>query len=223
MLLAEELALLAIDPDSGRHQLGIRSDLNACLAGLLVAELLLDGSAVPGPKAKTIVPAGAALPEQPVLRAVAGIVADRGPKIRAILSHMDRGLDAEHGVGTGVSAVGGLVTAGVVGASRGGLRPPHELRRPEVRDELLGRLQAAAAADGPVERRTAVVLSMTGPAQLLEQVAPDRAGRRHARHRIDHVLEDTDLEPIGDIVRALRAEAASIAAVAATGAVVSSS
>ena len=43
MLLAEELALVAIKPDSGRHELGTRDQLNACLAGLLVAELLLDG------------------------------------------------------------------------------------------------------------------------------------------------------------------------------------
>ena len=42
MLLAEELALIAIDPESGRHALGTRDNLNACLAGLLVVELYLD-------------------------------------------------------------------------------------------------------------------------------------------------------------------------------------
>jgi hypothetical protein len=43
MLLAEALALVAIDPGSGRHAIGNRASLNACLAGLLVAELVLDG------------------------------------------------------------------------------------------------------------------------------------------------------------------------------------
>ena len=42
MLLAEELALIALDPESGRHAFGTRDNLNACLAGLLVAELHLD-------------------------------------------------------------------------------------------------------------------------------------------------------------------------------------
>ena len=224
MLLAEELALLAIDPETGRHRLGVRSDLNACLAGLLVAELLLDGVVVPGPKEKTLVPAGAAPPDNPALRAAAEVVATHGPKMKAILSHMDRGLTGHLGTGTWDTAVAGLERAGILGASGGGLRPRHDFLAPDVRQSLLERLQAAAAGDGPLERRTALVLSLTGPAQLLEDVAPDRHGRRHARHRIDHALEDTDLEPIGATVRALRAEAAAIAATtASTGAVIGGS
>ena len=39
LLLAEQLALVALDAESGRHALGTRTHLNACLAGLLVAEL----------------------------------------------------------------------------------------------------------------------------------------------------------------------------------------
>jgi len=42
VLLAAELALIALDPDSGRHALGTREQLNACLAGLLIAEVELD-------------------------------------------------------------------------------------------------------------------------------------------------------------------------------------
>ena len=42
LLLAEELALLAIDPATGRHGSGDRDPLNAALAGLLVAELVID-------------------------------------------------------------------------------------------------------------------------------------------------------------------------------------
>ena len=47
LLLAEELALLAIDPDRGRASIGERSLMNATLAGLLIAELLIDGVVAP--------------------------------------------------------------------------------------------------------------------------------------------------------------------------------
>jgi len=55
MLLAEELALVALNPDSGRHELGARDQLNACLAGLLVAELMLEGIVGPGEREDGIV------------------------------------------------------------------------------------------------------------------------------------------------------------------------
>lgn len=41
--MAEKLALVAIRPDSGRHLPGMRPQVNACLAGLLVAELVVEG------------------------------------------------------------------------------------------------------------------------------------------------------------------------------------
>ena len=175
MLLAEELALVAVDPETGRHRLGVRSDLNACLAGLLVAELLLDGVVAPGPKAKTVVPTDTSLPDNPALRAAADVVSTHGPKMKAILSHMDRGLTGQLGTGTWDTAVAGLERAGILGASGGGLRPRHDLLAPDVRQTLLERLQAAAAGDGPLEPRTALVLSLTGPAQLLEDVAATAA------------------------------------------------
>ena len=224
MLLAEELALVAIDPETGRHRLGVRSDLNACLAGLLVAELLLDGVAAPGPKQKMVVPSDAPLPDSPALRAAADVLATHGPKMKAILSHMDRGLTAQLGTGTWDTVIAGLERAGILGSSGGGLRPRHDLLAPDVRQSLLARLRAAATGDERMEPRTALVLSLTGPAQLLEDVAPERSSRRHARRRIDHALDDTDLEPIGATVRALRAEAAAAAAAAAsTGAVIGGS
>ena len=63
---------------------------------------------------------------------------------------------------------------------------------------------------------------MTGPAHLLEVVAPERRDRRHARDRIDHALDHTDLEPFGEVVRRLIAEATA-AAVAAVAVVAASS
>ncbi len=63
---------------------------------------------------------------------------------------------------------------------------------------------------------------MTGPAYLLEVVAPERHDRRHARDRIDHALDTTDLDPVGKAVRRLLAEAAAAAAVAVTAVVATS-
>ena len=63
-----------------------------------------------------------------------------------------------------------------------------------------------------------MLLSMTGPAQLLEVVAPDRRSRKHARRRIDNALDSTALEPIAESVRKVLAEAAAAVAVAASAA-----
>ncbi|MGH9189248.1 MAG: hypothetical protein ACRD0Q_04330 [Acidimicrobiales bacterium] len=49
---------------------------------------------------------------------------------------------------------------------------------------------------------------MAGPAKLLEIVSPDRRGRGHARRRIDHALDGTELESVGAVVRRLMADAA---------------
>lgn len=223
MLLAEELALVAIDPDSGRHVVGIRDRLNACLAGLLIAELVLDGSVTPGDRKGTVTVNGTHAPNSGLLAAALDIAAERGPKIRAVLSHMDRGLRHRLDAGTWDAVTGELETHGVIGPADG-LLHRHELRDVAARDAIVDRLRLAAAGDDPLEPRTALVLTMTGPANLLEVVAPERRTRRHARDRIDHGLEDTHLQPIGETVRRVLADAAAaVAAAAATGAVVAAS
>lgn len=208
MLLAEELALIALDPDSGRHALGTRDNLNACLAGLLVAELQLDDR-----------------PESPLLAAAAEVVAEVGPKPKAALSAMSRGLDRRLGMGTWDAVIAGLVDAGVVAPSSGGLRPRNEVTDRAGRDAVVARLRVAASGDDPLDVRTAVLLSMVGPAHLLELVAPDRAGRKHARRRTDHALDATSLQPVAESVRKVLAEAAAAVAssVAVTATVAASS
>jgi hypothetical protein len=86
MLMAEQLALVAIDPDSGHHQLGTRDGLNATLAGLLIAELALAGTVGPGDAKATIVPIGRPAPDSAVLAAAHEVIADKGPKVKAVLS-----------------------------------------------------------------------------------------------------------------------------------------
>ena len=222
MLLAAELALLSIDPDSGRHAMGNRDKLNACLAGLLVGELVVDGGAVAGERDGTVLVTDD-VPGDPVLAATADVVAVRGPKLKAVMSSMDRSLGKRLGTGTWDSVVGTLVAAGVLGAADGGLRPRHAVLEPAASDAVLGRLRHAAAGDEPLDTRTALVLTMTGPANLLEVVAPDRHGRKHARRRIDHALDESSLGDIGGVVRKLLAEAATAAAAAATTAAVAAS
>ncbi|MGI9033869.1 MAG: GOLPH3/VPS74 family protein [Acidimicrobiales bacterium] len=216
MLLAEELALVSIKPETGRHALGMGDQLNACLAGLLVAELLMEGLAQPGEDGDTVVLAGQPAPASATLAAAAKVVSEKGPKIKAVLSHMDRGLHQEVGMGIWNAVMSGLVEGGVVGPSSGSLLPHHELVDPAARDQVVSRLRAAAAGDDPIDPRTALVLSMTGPAYLLGVVAPDRHSRGHARQRIDHALDDSNLAPVVEAVRRLISEAAAAAAITAS-------
>lgn len=212
MHLAEELALVAIDPSSGRHGLGLRSELNACLAGLLVAELLIDGVIEIGDKEDRIVVTAKAEPKSTVLAAATAVVIEKGPKMRAILSHMDRGLTQRLGPGTWDAVVSNLIDEGVVAPTHRGVRSRNEVLQPFVRDAIVAALRVAAAGDAIVEPRLAVMLSMSGPAHLLEVVAPTRSTRRHARNRIDNALSGTPLEPVGRIVRRLISDATSAAA-----------
>ncbi len=198
LLLADELALIALDPDSGRTALGTRDSLNACLAGLLVAELHLDDR-----------------PEAPILDAAREVVDQAGPKLKSVLSAMSRGIERRLGVGTWDAVVGNLVDARIVAPAEGGLRPSHRVLDRAARAAIVARLQLAAAGDEPLDVRTAVLLSMTGPAQLLELVAPGRGGRKHARRRIDHALDATGLHPVAESVRKVLADAAAAAAAAA--------
>ena len=216
MLLAEELALVAVKPASGRHELGAGDQLNACLAGLLVAELLLEGFVGPGDRDDRIVAVpGRPAPQSPILAAALLVVAEKGPKMKAVLSHMSRGLQEHLGMSTWDAAVSGLTAAGILGPSTGGLLPRRPVIDPAARDAIVDRLRAAADAEGPIEPRTALVLSMTGPGQLLEVVAPERSTRKHARNRIDHALDGSDLEPVGKVVRRVIEEAAAVASAAA--------
>jgi len=98
----------------------------------------------------------------------------------------------------------------------------HPVLQPAVREELLERVRAAAAGEGEIEPRTAVVPALAGPLQLLEVVTPDEASRRHAKRRIQTA---TELTPVAPVVKKVIAEmqAAVMMAAAAGGAVSSSS
>ena len=223
MNLAEELAVVAIDPSSGHHALGLRSELNACLAGLLVADLLLDGVVEIGSKEDRLVVTGKAEPKTKILAAATAVVIDRGPKIKAILSHMDRGLARLLDLGTWDAVASSLVDEGVLAPTRRGIRSRNDVLQPFVRDATVAALRVAAVGESALDPRTAVLLSMMGPAHLLEVVAPNRSSRRHARDRIDTALDGTQLEAIGKVVRRLISDANSAAAGSAAASVAATS
>ena len=134
-------------------------------------------------------------PESRLLAAASDVLSESRPKTKAVLSAMSRGLDRRFGMGTWDATIAGLVDRGTVAPTSGGLRPRNEVIDRVARDAIVHRLRMAAATDEPLAARTASLLAMTGPAQLLELVAPDRSSRKHARRRIDHALDATSLQP----------------------------
>lgn len=206
MLLAEELALVAIRPDTGRHAVGGRPKLNACLAGLLVAELHLEGAVTAGHRKNEVTLLDRPVTASPALSAAARVVAEKGPRIRTILSHMNRWIERNGGRGTWEVVVSGLVRTGVLAPASGGVRRQNDVIDAQARQALIDRLRIAAEGDGAIEPRTALVLNMTGPAYLLEDVAPVRATRKHARRRVDRALDGTDYEYLGKAVRRVLAD-----------------
>jgi hypothetical protein len=194
----------------------MRSQLNACIAGLLVGELVLKGIAVSNKAPDGVILTREPPPTSAMLSTAARLVKFKGPKIGRILSHMDRGLHHHLGTGSWETALAGLVDGRILGQEGGTLRPHYSLLEWDTRDSAIARLRDAAAGSGPIDPRIGLLLSMIGPAHLLEQIAPDRDTRGHARQRIDHALDGTVFEPIGKVVRKLISENASAASVAAS-------
>lgn len=150
VLLAEELALVALNPATSRFPAGTRPDLNACLAGLLVGELLLDGSLERGDGDDRVTPAPAGRPPtSPLLAAALEVATEKGPKLKAVLSHMNRGLQQRLGLSTRDAVLDGLARTGMVGPATGGLVHRWPVLDRRARDSVVDRLRAAAAGDGP--------------------------------------------------------------------------
>jgi hypothetical protein len=212
VLLAEELALVALEPESGRHAVGTRGQLNSCLAALLIADLLHFGLAEPAVYDGVVAVSRRGTSCSSILDSAAHVVAETGPRITSILSRMDRGLAGLLGTGTWDSVMSGLVRDGAVTGRDGARLPRYELTDIRCRDGIVQRLRTAAATDEALEPRTALLLAMAWPARLLEVVAPERGARRHARERIDHALDGIDLDALGKVLRRLVADATAAAA-----------
>lgn len=208
MLIAEELLLLGLDPVRGRP-LATRQYLVVCLTGALVGELALAGSVeLSGGRFCAVGPA----PADPLLGRVHAQLGQRTVRrAPGQLRRMDRALG-----GAWSQLVDRLVERGVLGRRRDRVLlwsvTRHPVLRPDTRDEPLRRVRVAATGDGYLDPRTAVLLALSGPARLLEVVAPERADRRHAKRRI---ATATELTPVAPVVKKVIAEMQAAAGAAA--------
>lgn len=213
MLLADELALIAINPDTGRPLRGT-SGFDAVLAGLLIAELQIAGRAtysgkqamfgpVTLPGSEASVPATEALPH-PVLRVAERVLAQKGPTLRPVLSAMSRALKSEFGTSTFKTVEANLVASGKISPSRGWLRPKVTVLDPAGREAIVTRLRRAAHSDGPVDDRTAALLDGVFSTSLPQELLVDRwRDVWIVANRVDALVGDRPLGTIGVIVRDL--------------------
>ena len=212
MLLAEELLLLGLDPVKGTVVNSARQELLVGLAGALVGELALSG--LVDLSGKRLIAVGTP-PGDPLLAAAHRALAQSaGRRAAAQLRGLDKGIG-----GVWSRLVDGLADRGVLGRRRDRVSwftvTRHPLLQPEAREEVLERVRAAAAGQGEIEPRTAVVLALAGPSRLLEVVAPDKAARPHAKRRIETA---TELTPVAPVVKKVIAEThAAAAAVVSSG------
>ena len=95
--------------------------------------------------------------------------------------------------------VDGMIAGGALGRDTTRLRPArHPIADHGPHAQLLARLRQAATTDVDLDDRTAVLLALSGPCQLLEVVAPERRDRSGAKRRISKAA---DRVPAAGVVR----------------------
>jgi len=115
--------------------------------------------------------------------------------------------------------VDAMVAQGVLGREKRVLRPTHHpVADQAAHAALLAEVRAAASTDGPLDERTAALLALAGPCQMLEVVAPARADRAVAKRRIAEATEQVPAAAAVKYVIAAMQSAAATATVAGAGA-----
>jgi hypothetical protein len=253
MLLAEELLLLALDPEGGTPVNSSREPLRVSLCGALVAELGFAGLVeeqgrrlVPTvPPADAMPPAAASLPADAMPPADPMLPADRAPLAdHPLLAAYPLLADVHRALGTGRGrraadqlrrldrAVGGvwgrvvdpLADAGVLGRRRDRVLVAHVTRHPVLRP----------AFRDEVVRRVRAAAASDDPldprtATLLALAGPSRLLevvaplRGERRHAKARIQDATEQTPVAPIVRKVIHEAQAASAAAVTAATVSAS
>jgi hypothetical protein len=117
----------------------------------------------------------------------ARVVELKGPQTEVVLGGMDTGLARLLGRGTWSAVIAGLVEAGVMAPPKGSWSiGRYRLIDPKPLEAVETRLRAAAS-DGPVDPRTALLLRMI-PSALIPVIAPDRKDRRQAQDHMARAL-----------------------------------
>lgn len=190
VLIAEELVLLALHPDGtlARGQ-STQPSVATGVTGALVAELALAGHIDLGDGRIRLT---GSRPDHPVLaQALDNLSPHAGKKLKSRLGAVKRAGWSE--------VVDGMIADGALGRDKASLRPTrHPITDPGRHAQLLARLQQAATADVDLDDRTAVLLALSGPCQLLEVVAPERSDRAEAKRRI---AEAADRVPAAGAVK----------------------
>lgn len=211
MLIAEELVLLALRPDGKLARgAGTQAAVAVGVTGALVAELAIDGHL--DLSDGRIRPTGTR-PAHPLLaQALDRTARHAGKKLKSRLGSITHAGWSE--------VLDGMIAAGIVGRDAGALRPTrHPIADLGAHQLLLAELQAAATGTEPLSPRTATLLALAGPCQLLEVVAPERGDRKAARRRIGTAAEHV---PAAAAVKAtIEATQAAVIAVIAASSVAS--
>ena len=209
MLLAEAFVLLALDTD-GTVARGTANQPSAALGvtGALITELARDGHV---DLAEGRIRLTGTIPTHPLLfQTLENLRPHEGKPLKSRLAAVKHSGWAE--------VVDAMVAAGVIGREKHTLHPTrHPVTDRTAHAALLAEVRAAAAGDGPLSERDAVLLALAGPCQMLEVVAPDRADRRHAKRRIAQASEQVETAAVKQAIDAVAA--ATAAAVAANAAV----
>lgn len=215
MLIAEELLLVALDPDKGSLPMGMCDYVKIGLAGALLAELALAGAI--GVRDGKVVAVPGEPPADPVLAEIWEKLAAEGATApKQLVKRLEKWLG-----GTRQRLSGRLVGAGVLRAEPGrllaGTKYPTADR--DTYGQVLDAARAAATGDAPLTGRQAVLLALAGPCRLLENVAPERSDRKHAKARIAQATEQAPYAPeVKKVIDELVATVATVAVVVATGA-----
>jgi len=181
VLLAEAFVLLALDADgSPAHGASNQPAAAVGVTGALVTELVQDGHV---DLAGGRIHVTGTRPAQPLLaQALDNLAPHEGKKLKSRLGAVKHAGWNE--------VVDAMVAEGVLGRVKRGLRATrHPVIDVAAQAAVLGDVRAAVASDGPIEPRTAALVALAGPCQLLEVVAPERADRAHARRRIADAAE----------------------------------
>lgn len=219
MLIAEELLLIALDPESGRVPMGAQDYVKVGLSGALLAELALTGRVKIDGGRITVVPGDP--PSDPLLSAALDVAGGdlAGRKAKAVVSKLNKAVG-----GVWEQVVERLINVGAIGREKSGFLPPtsHPVLDRAGQALVLADVREAAAGDQPLEPRRAVLLAFAGPCRLLEKVAPERSQHRQAKARIKEATESAPFGPevkkvIDDLVAATAAASAAGAAAASAG------
>jgi len=206
MLLAEAFVLLALRPEGtparGRTN---QSAVAVGVTGALVTELVQGGHLrlVDGRIHLT-----GTTPSHPLLAQVLqNLRPHEGKELKRKLAAVKHSGWSE--------VVDAMVSEGLLGREKAPLRPTrHPVADKAAHAAVLAEIRVAASTDGPLDERTATLLALAGPCQMLEIVAPRRADRDVAKRRI---AEATEQVPAAVAVKYVVAAMQSTAATAAVG------